>query len=269
MCRLFRLIRYNRLTPFLWTELLPNFNLEKYIERGGFPKSYLATSDNASNDWRENFITTFLERDLFQWSGFSVAIMRRLWTMLAYNNGQLINFSTLSNSLGVNSAIVRNYIDLLEGTFMLEVLPPYFSNLGKRMVKAPRVYISDTGIATSLHGLANFNNIAGHSVFGSLWESLVIANVKGHFPNSILSYYRTSNGAECNIVMEYKGQVCAIECKASKSPSLSKGNYLAFDDIKPNKTFVVAPVNEGWVVKNDVNVVSVLELVNSLKNVFI
>jgi len=259
-------ISYKRLTPFLWTEIQDNFHLEQYIERGGFPRSYLASTLNSSYEWRGNFIFTFLERDLLQWTGFSVGIMRRLWIMLAYNNGQLLNFSTLGNSLGVSGPTVKNYIDLLEGTFMLEVLPPYFSNLGKRLVKSPKVYIADTGIASALLGLINFNQIASHPVFGSLWETLVIANLRGYFPTAKYSFYRTSNGAECDIVMEYGGKVFAIECKVSKAPVLSKGNFLAFEDIKPQKIFVVSPVTEGWSMRNEIMVVSVGELIKELLN---
>ncbi|MEX0598189.1 MAG: DUF4143 domain-containing protein [Candidatus Paceibacterota bacterium] len=184
--------------------------------------------------------------------------------MLAYNNGQILNFSSLGNSLGVSSSTVRNYIDLLEGTFMLEVLLPYFSNLGKRLIKAPKVYIADTGIATALLGLANFNQISGHPVFGTLWETLVIANLRGHFPTSKFSFYRTSNGAECDIVLEYRGKVIAIECKASKSPVLSKGNFLAFEDINPFKSYMVAPIKEGWALRDGIRVVSVSELIKDL-----
>lgn len=257
-------ISYKRLTTFLWAELHDNFNLEHYIERGGFPRSYLASSITSSYEWRENFISTFLERDLLQWSGFSIAIMRRLWIMLAYNNGQILNFSSLGNSLGVSGSTVRNYIDLLEGTFMLEVLPPYFSNLGKRLIKSPKVYIADTGIASVLLGLTNFNQIASHPVFGSLWETLVIANLRGNFPTAKFSFYRTSNGAECDIVMEYRAKVFAIECKASKAPVLSKGNYLAFQDINPQKSFVVAPITEGWSMRDEIQVVSVEKLIKGL-----
>jgi len=261
-------ITFKRLTPFICSELTNEYTIEKYLERGGFPKSYFAASNSSSMEWRENFISTFLERDLAQWSGFLVGTMRRLWAMLSYNNGQVINYSSLSNSLGISSSTVRNYIDLLEGTFILEIIYPYFSNLGKRLVKSPKVYISDTGIATALLGLQDFNQITSHPVFGSLWETLVIANLRGHFPTSRLSYYRTSNGAECDIVMEYKGKVIAIECKASKSPAISKGNFLAFEDILPHKSFIVAPINEGWSQKNGIFIVSLADLIENLKSIF-
>jgi predicted AAA+ superfamily ATPase len=257
-------ISYKRLTPFLWSEIQDKFQLEHYMERGGFPRSYLASSAKASFEWRVNFITTFLERDLLQWSGFSVGIMRRLWSMLAYNNGQLLNFSTLGNSLNVSGVTIKNYIDLLQGTFMLELLPPYYSNLGKRLVKSPKVYIADTGITTALLGLSNFVQISSHPIFGSLWETLVIANLRGHFPTANFSFYRTSNGAECDIVMEYSGKVFAIECKAAKAPTLTKGNILAFEDIKPDKAFVVSPINECWKMKNEIMVVSVDELIKGI-----
>jgi uncharacterized protein len=257
-------INYKRLTPFLREELEDNANLEQYIARGGFPRSYLSSDNNISYEWRENFITTFLERDLLQISGFSVSIMRRLWTMLAYNNGQIINFSSLGNSLNVSHSTIKNYIDLLEGTFMLEILPPYISNLGKRMVKSPKVYITDTGVATTLIGLSEFNQISGHPVFGSLWETLVLANLRGLFPNAKFSYYRTSNGSECDIVMEYMGKIVAVECKASKAPSLSRGNFLAFEDIKPSKIMVVAPVNESWSMRKDIKVIPLKQLSTEL-----
>jgi predicted AAA+ superfamily ATPase len=257
-------IAFKRLTPFLLSEVPENTPLEQYLENGGFPRSYLAPSNRSSFDWRENFISTFLERDLLQWSGFSVGVMRRLWVMLAYNNGQLLNYSSLGNSLGISGSTVRNYIDLLEGTFMVEVLPPYFSNYGKRLVKSPKVYIADTGIAAALLGLTNFNQITSHPVFGSLWETLVIANLRGHFSTAKLSFYRTSNGAECDIVMEYRGKVFAIECKASKAPILTKGNFLAFDDINPYKKYVVSPIKEGWSMKDGVLVVSISELISNL-----
>lgn len=259
-------ISYKRLTPFLMSEIQDKYQLEQYLERGGFPRSYLASSTKASMEWRENFITTFLERDLLQWSGFSVGIMRRLWSMLAYNNGQLLNYSSLGNSLNVSGPTIKNYIDLLQGTYMLEVLNPYFSNLGKRIVKTPKVYIADTGIAAALLGLINFTQISSHPVFGSLWETLVIANLRGHFPTANYSFYRTSNGAECDIVMEYNGKIFAIECKANKAPKLTKGNFLAFEDIKPHKAFVVSPIDIGWKMKDGIMFVSVSELIDIINH---
>ncbi|MCK4921159.1 MAG: ATP-binding protein, partial [Bacteroidales bacterium] len=121
-------ITYLQLGPFLWKEINKIYSLEKYFDNGGFPRSLLAKENSLSYKWREDFISTFLERDLLQYSGFSTEIMRRLWQMLAHVNGQSINYSLLGNSLAVSNVTIRNYIDLLQGTFMLEIVPPYISN---------------------------------------------------------------------------------------------------------------------------------------------
>lgn len=253
-------IDYRELSPFLWTELKGMYSLERYFSQGGFPRSLLNDDVEASYRWRENFIVTFLERDLLQWKGFTPVTMRRLWQMLAHNNGQTIDYTHLGRSLGVSSVTVKNYVDLLESTFMVKVVLPYVSNMGKRLVKAPKVYISDSGITATLLGLKSFEMMAGHSSFGAIWEQIVLSNLKGLFPGASFYYYRTGNGAEMDFVMRKDNRVWAFECKASLSPSLSKGTYYAIEDIAPEHTFVVAPVKKGWPVKRGINVISLDEL---------
>ncbi len=262
-------ISYKTLTPFLWQELRHRkpLSLEQYLARGGFPQSVLAKDDEISFEWRENFISTFLERDLLQWSGFTPVTMRRLWQMLAHVNGQTVNYSVLSNSLGVSSSTIKNYIDLLEGTFMVSVVPPYHSNLGKRLVKAPKIYISDSGIATALLGIRNFQTLAGHPVIGSLWEQIVLVNLQAAFPEATFYYYRTTHGAEIDFVMRLFTYTFAIECKSSLSPSLSKGNYNAMEDIDPSHVFVAAPVETGWGMKENINVVNLDEIIAQIQNI--
>ncbi|MBE0655032.1 MAG: ATP-binding protein, partial [Bacteroidales bacterium] len=257
-------ISYLRLTPFLWKEIGKNFTIDDYLVQGGFPRSLLSISKDLSFKWREDFISTFLERDLLQWSGFSNETMRRLWQMLANFNGQTANYSLLANSLGVSSVTIRNYIDLLQGTFMLEVVPPYHSNAGKRMVKAPKIYVSDSGITNALLQIENFNQLSGNPVIGASWEQVVLSNLKGHFPSARFFFYRTSSGSEIDFVMNVKNKIYAIECKSSLSPGLSKGNYYAIDDIKPQQTFVVSPVERGWPVKKNIDIVSLEEIINRL-----
>jgi len=160
-------IIYKQLTPFLWAEV-SDISIESYFERGGFPRSLLAVNDRVSFDWRESFIVTFLERDLLQWVNFTPATMRRLWQMLAHVNGQTVNYSSLGNSLGVSNQTVKNYIDLLKSTFMVDVVEPHISNLGKRLVKASKVYISDSGIVGALLGIRSFTDLAGHPAFGKV-----------------------------------------------------------------------------------------------------
>jgi uncharacterized protein len=257
-------ISYLQLSSFLWEEVKELNTIEVYINKGGFPKSFLQDDNDVSFKWREDFISTFLERDLSQWSGFSTETMRRLWQMIAHINGQTVNYSVFGKSLGVSNVTVRNYIDLLHATFMLEVIPPYTSNLGKRLVKAPKVYISDSGISAALLQLQSFEQLIGNPVIGSLWEQIVLTNLKGHFPSVQYYFYRTSAGAEMDFVIKLKNKIYAIECKSGVSPSLTKGNFNAIDDIRPLQTFVVAPVKTGWAMKKNIQVVSLQELVLEL-----
>jgi predicted AAA+ superfamily ATPase len=259
-------ITYIQLSPFLWNEISQTDTLENYISKGGFPRSFLQQDDDISFQWREDFISTFLERDLLQWSGFSTETMRRLWQMLAHTNGQTINYSVLGKSLGVSNVTVRNYIDLLQATFMLHIIPPYISNTGKRLVKSPKVYIADSGLTACLLQLQNFEQLMGSPVIGSIWEQIVLTNLIGYFPLAQFFFYRTSAGAEIDFVMEYKNQVFAIECKSGKSPSLTKGAFNAIEDINPTFTYMVAPVNQGWPSKEKIKVVSIPELISEILN---
>jgi predicted AAA+ superfamily ATPase len=248
-------ISYKRLTPFLREELGDGYPIENYFSAGAFPRSLLAGDEEISFEWRENFVTTFLERDLLQWSNFTPVTMRRLWQMLAHVNGQTVNYSALAASLGVTSTTVKNYIDLLAETFMVEIVPPYISNAGKRLVKAPKVYIADSGITAALFGLRNFEELSGCPAFGSIWEQIVLSNLKGLYPDAAFFFYRTANGSETDFVMKIRNSVFAIECKASTSPALSKGNYLAFEDIAPKHTFIVIPSSDGWSMKDGMDAV--------------
>ena len=253
-------ISYKRLTPFLWEELKNDYSVEKYFSAGAFPRSLLTNDNEISFEWRESFIATFLERDLLQWAGFTPTTMRRLWQMLAHVNGQTVNYSMLATSLGVTSATVKNYIDLLAGTYMVEIVLPYISNLGKRLVKSPKVYVSDSGITAALLELQNFTQLLGHPAFGSIWEQIVLSNLRGLYHDAEFFFYRTSNGAEMDFVMKIRNSVFAIECKASYSPNLSKGNYLAIEDIAPKHTFIVTPSSDNWSMKENIDVVSLNDL---------
>jgi predicted AAA+ superfamily ATPase len=253
-------ICYKRLSPFLWNELGNRYTMDRYFSAGAFPRSIFAKDEGLSFEWRENFISTFLEQDLLRWSGFNPVSMRRLWSMLAHVNGQTLNYSAMAASLNFSSVSIKNYIDLLAGTYMVEVVPPYFSNLGKRLVKAPKVYIADSGITAALLGLRSFAEISGHPAFGSLWEQIVLSHIRGWQPGAEIYHYRSSNGAEADFVVKLGRRVFAIECKASFSPVLSKGTYLSIEDIAPDHTFVVIPAEKGWPLKSGIDVVSLDEL---------
>ena len=257
-------ISYKRLTPFLFEEMKDIVRMQEYLSRGGFPRSLLA-SDKQSFEWREDFISTFLERDLLLWSGFSPLTMRKLWQMLANLNGQILNYSILGGSLGVSHTTVRNYVELLGSAFMLQLLPPFSSGKRKRLVKSPKVYLSDVGITNALLRLPDFEQLAGHPSFGSAWESMVLINLTASFPYFDFFFYRTSHGAEIDIVIENGRKRIAVECKAGLSPKLSIGTYTAIEDIQPVATLVVTPVDKGWPMKNGIDVVNISEAINAIR----
>lgn len=258
-------IIYKKLTPFLWNEIHTETTLENYMVKGGFPRSILA-DDAVSMQWRESFISTFLERDLLQFAGFNSVSMRRLWQMLAHSNGQTANYSALGSSLGLSHASVKKYIDLLEGTFMVNQLRPYEGNTKKRLVKSPKIYITDSGITTALLNLRSFEEAAGHPVFGSLWESVVIENIRGHYPGLEFSFYRSSHGNEMDLVISDGSSCVAVECKSTLSPNVSRGNYSAIADIDPSKSFIVIPAQKGYPLKPKIDVVSLSELIEQISD---
>jgi len=259
-------IRYLYLSPLLFSEVKNDYTLNDFLVRGGFPRSLLARNDKESFQWREDFITAFLERDLLLWSGFSPQTMRRLWQMLAHVNGQSLNFSSLGNSIGVSHNTVRNYVELLSETFMLTIVPSYFMNTKKRLVKAPKIFLTDQGILNSLLRIADFNQLSGHPVMGSLWESVVLSNLKNHLPGTDFYYYRTSHGAEIDFICVYGNKMLAIECKATVSPSVSKGTYISMQDLNIQKLIVIAPINEGWKKSENTIVASLHESVDIFRD---
>ena len=238
-------ITFLRLTPLLFSER-PGVDVGPQVFRGGFPRSALAPTDAASTRWRESFVRTFLERDLLLWRGFAPESMRRLWTMLAHDNGETANFARLGGSLGVSDQTVRRYVDLLHGAFMVDPVPPAVSNLGKRLVKSPRVYLADTGIAATLLGIRSFEEMYSHPGWGHLWEAFVLAQLRGLLPDAEISFYRTKAGAEIDFGVARGGRTVAVECKASTDPSVGRGNTDALDDIRPDRAFVAAPVESSY-----------------------
>ena len=252
-------IAYSRLTPFLYGEL-GKTDLERYLLRGGFPLSYGAKDDAAAFRWLDNFIRTFLERDLRFWRNVPPATMQRLWKMLAHCNGQTMNYARLGASLGVADTTVRSYVDLLRDTFMVEQIPPYVSNLKKRLVKSPKVYLSDSGITNALLGLTSFEDLYSHPAYGACWEQVVLANIRGLRPSAEIFFYRDSNGNEVDFVVKSGSRVVAVECKCSSAPSVSSGTYAALDDVRPAKAIVVAPVKEGYALNERIDVVGLAEI---------
>ena len=217
--------------------------------RGGFPDSYLARSDAASMRWREAFVRSYLERDIPQLGiRISAATLRRFWLMLAHYHGQLWNASTLAGSLGVSAPSVRHYLDILESTFMVRVLQPYSANLGKRLVKSPKVYVRDSGLLHALLNLPDRDALLGHPVLGASWEGWVIEQILAQAPDGTRPYfYRTASGNELDLLLELPGGALrAVEIKHSAAPKVGKGFNEALDALKLEKGFVIAQVEAPY-----------------------
>jgi hypothetical protein len=253
-------IAYLELTPFLFTEACPENEysrelLFKFWLRGGFPESFLARNNDASVRWRENFIRTFLERDIPQ-MGFRIPAesIRRLWTMLAHNHGQLLNSSRLGESLGASHTTIRSYIDLLVQTFMIQALKPLIPNIKKRMIKSPKIYIRDSGILHTLLEADTMDKLICHPVYGSSWEGFVIESILSCLRGWKAAFYRTSSGTEIDLVIEKGKHRFAIECKASSAPKVSKGFSMALQELEIDEAWIISPVEEAYPVAKNITV---------------
>jgi len=261
-------IGYLELTPFLLPEVLNDDAgvLRTHWRRGGFPLSFLAESDTASHEWREEFIRTFLERDLPQ-LGVSVpaGTMHRFWQMAAHYHGELWNASKVGQALGVTHPTVQSYVRTLEHAFMLRVLPPLEANLKKRLVKTPKIFLRDPGLLHALLRLETDNDLLGHPVYGSSWEGYVIEQVLGVLGGGWEAFFfRTSAGAECDLVLQRGRRRLALECKASTAPELTPDFHAALRDLRPETTWVVAPVREAYPVGKAITVTPLPALLNEL-----
>ncbi len=248
-------ICFMELTPFLFSEVsnAGKSDVMKLWSRGGFPESFLSKSNQSSATWRESFIRTFLERDIPQ-LGFNIPaqILRRLWTMLAHSHGQVLNSSRLGEAIGVSHTTIRSYLEILEQTFMLRLIQPFHANVKKRIIKSSKVYVRDSGILHALLGIENKNDLFGHPVFGCSWEGFALENIISAHPMHSPYFYRTSSGVEIDLVLERGIKRIAFECKASKSPTLSKGFYQALKDLSIDRAYVISPVDEQYPIKKSV-----------------
>ena len=218
--------------------------LDVLWERGGFPRSFLAQDDAASDLWRRNFIRTYLERDLPE-LGIRVPseTLRRFWTMLAHSHGQVLNLSRLASSLGVSSTAVRHYIDILCDTFMVRRLQPYLPNIGKRLVKSPKVYLLDTGLLHTLLSLGNIQEILGHPIVGSSWEGFAMETVIRHrqADSRECFFWATHNGAELDLMIDKGGRRVGYEFKRTSAPGTTKSMHSALESLELDELVVVYP----------------------------
>ena len=234
-------IAYMELAPFDIREVGRQARQRLWI-RGGFPRSYLAANDADSIVWRENFIRTYLERDMPALGPrIPAQTLRRFWTMLAHAQGGLWNAATLARSLAVDAKTVNRYVDLLADLLLVRRLPPYVANVRKRLARSPKVYVRDSGLVHSLLRLDDTDAVLGHPIAGASWEGFVVETLLRAAPERTLaSFYRTATGVEIDLVLELPGdQIWAVEIKMGTTAAVSKGLLVALDDVQPHKAFLV------------------------------
>ena len=252
-------IHYTELTPFLWEEAVPaKCSFQDFWVRGGFPRSLLAETSVGSLEWRQEFVRSFLERDLLLLKARLLPERaRRLWTMTAHCHGRLLNKSQLASALDVDVHTVGNYLDVLEAAFMIRRLPAFHANLKKRQVKSPKIYVRDSGMLHVLLGIQDYNALLGHPMRGFSWEGLVVDQILGRLhPLAQASFYRTAKGDEADLVVEYAGKRQVAEIKASSTPKVEAGFWKTLDDLQPDSAMVIAPVDLSFVLKDNVEVLS-------------
>lgn len=250
-------IGYVELGPFSFSEIKGKYNLNKHFFQGGFPLSYLSKNQKSSKIWLDSFIKTYLERDLpLLGLKANPVQVRRLWEMLAWQTGNLLNYQTISRSLGVSNHTVTSYIDFLEGAFMVTRLQPYYYNIKKRLVKSPKIYISDTGILHRLLRLNDYEQLLGNPLLGHSWETFVINQIMLEKPDDIdLFFYRTHAGAEADIVFT-KGlkPIALAEIKFSSSPGRTKSFANSINEFSLEKNFILIPGDEDYKIADNIRV---------------
>lgn len=267
-------IRYLELTPFSALEIFKNdklgFNPEKLWFRGGFPDSYLATSDDESWEWRNDFISTYVERDIPQMGPQIPATrMKKFWTMLAHYHGQQVVLSEIGKSLEVSHPTIKTYLDILTDFYMVRQIQPWAGNTKKRMVKSPKIYLRDSGILHKLLNISSFEDLLGHPVLGASWEGFVIENIIVQLSSKWqYSYYRTTSQTEIDLILEGPdNQTWAIEVKRSSAPKVGTGFHSASEDIKATAKFVIYSGTERYPMTNNTEAIGLTEFLEILERI--
>ncbi len=267
-------VSYLELTPLQVREVMgleatqaDLLTLQKLWLRGGFPVSYTAPTDGLSFTWRADFISTFLNRDIREFGvNVPAQTLHRFWRMTAHLHGQLFNASSIAASLGgISHTTVARYLDALVDTMMLRRLEPHFVNVGKRLVKSPKVYVRDCGLLHALLNIPDINSLAGHPIAGHSWEGLMVEQIFALLPKGAdVSFYRTAAGAELDVVVELGSKKYGFEIKFSSAPKVTRGFWQACLDVGVHHAYVLAPVQQGWPMKavgaHSVDVISPAQL---------
>jgi uncharacterized protein len=236
----------------------------KHWLRGGFPLSFTARTEVDSLSWRRQFLQTFLERDIPQLGITIPAVaLRRFWSMVAHYHGQIWNAAELSRALAVSESTVRRYLDLMAGVFMVRQLPPWFENLSKRQVKAPKVYVRDTGLLHALLGIANQRDLEHHPKVGASWEGYAVEEVLKALRPDDAYFWATHQGAELDLLLFKRGRRIGIECKRADAPVLTSSMRIAMTDLKLDELWVVYPGKKRYMLAKKVEVVPLAGFVNA------
>jgi predicted AAA+ superfamily ATPase len=262
-------ISYLELSPFQLMELHdPASALKTLWERGGYPDSYLAPDEETSIQWREDFITSYAERYLPQ-QGITAApmLLRRFCSMLAHQQGSMVNLSKLAGSLGIDGKTARRYLDLLEGLYLVRSLPPWTRNAGKRLVKSPKVYWRDSGILHTLADLPSLEHVLGHPLCGASWEGFCMEQILTRLPRGATpSHYRTHAGAEVDLVIEHSsGEVLAIEIKRTLSPKLTPGMVESMATLQADRGIIVIPEGDSFPLSETVSAMGLVSLLKAFE----
>lgn len=252
---------------------IPNKKSEilKLWLRGGFPDSYLSNNDTLGMNWLENLIRTYLERDIPQLGlRISATRLRRLWTMLAHLQGETVNYAKLATNFAVDGKTISHYIDILDDLFLVRSLEPWHANVKKRLVKSPRLYIRDSGIAHRLLGINNYDALLAHPVVGKSWEGFVLENILSILPSSAQTYfYRTAAGAEIDLLISLTAnELWAVEIKTSIAPHIKKGFNQACEDVKATHKYVVYGGEDEFQIGNNITVISLKKLMKKIHTKF-
>lgn len=259
-------IAYLELSPLNVHETGPAYLVPLWL-RGGFPDSLTADDDALSLRWRHNFIRTYLERDIPQFGPrIAAQMLRRFWTMLAHNQGGLLNVAQLARNLGIDAKTAHGYIDLLCDLLLVRRLPPWHANIGKRLVKSPKVYVRDSGLVHALLDIGSLDALLAHPVVGASWEGFVIENLLACASSGVQAcFYRTGGGAEVDLLLTWpNGKQWAVEIKRGLAPKVERGFHAACADLRPDRKWLVYPGEETYPLAHDIQATSLPALCAAL-----
>lgn len=262
-------IAYEELTPFTLQEIEGLKSMNYHWLSGGFPNAFLATNSKMRVKWLYNFTKNYIERDL-PMLGLDInrSVIKKLWTMVAHMHGSLLNMTNLSKSLGVTATTVKKYLSFLEEAFLIRQIQPFFVNIKKRLVKAPKIYIRDAGILHYLLNIQDFDTLEGHPIKGNSWEGYVIEQICQVLRDDYEPFfYRTHEGAECNLILVKSGKpVYGIEIQYTSSPKVTKGLKQSLEDVGTEKNFIITPQTDDYMISENIRVCNLQDfLTNYLK----